>query len=129
MKSDPKSNKTHFTAEELAEFDALVVKKIEIARKELRFIQRSLTQEVGDVATRPAKSNTMEDSVNAMEKEKFSQLAIRQQRFIQQLENARIRIQNGTYGRCVETGKLIDKERLLAVPHTTHSIEAKLKKT
>ena len=61
-----------------------------------------------------------------MEKESLSQLAARQQKFINNLENALIRIKNGTYGICKDTGKLIDKKRLKAVPHATQSIEAKL---
>ena len=63
-----------------------------------------------------------------MEKESLSQLAARQQKFINSLESALIRIKNGTYGICVDTGKLISKERLRDVPHTMHSIEAKLAK-
>ena len=63
-----------------------------------------------------------------MERESLNQLAARQQKFVINLENALIRIKNGTYGVCVDTGKLISKERLKAVPHTMHSIEAKLAK-
>ncbi|MGB5928585.1 MAG: TraR/DksA C4-type zinc finger protein, partial [Cyclobacteriaceae bacterium] len=70
----------------------------------------------------------LEDGADTIEKENLSQLAARQQKFISQLENARIRIKNRTYGVCVDTGKLIQKERLMAVPHTMHSIEAKLAK-
>ena len=58
----------------------------------------------------------------------MNQLAARQQKFTINLENALIRIKNGTYGVCVDSGKLISKERLKAVPHTMHSIEAKLAK-
>ena len=61
--------------------------------------------------------------------ENLSQLAARQQKFIIQLENAKARIKNGTYGICIDTGKLIPKERLRAVPHTMHSIEDKLKQS
>ncbi len=68
----------------------------------------------------------MEEGSDTAEKENFTQLAARQQKFIQQLDAAMARIKNGTYGICVETGKLIQKERLIAVPHTQHSIEAKL---
>ena len=71
---------------------------------------------------------TLEDGADTAEKEQLSQLAARQQKFINNLENALIRIKNGTYGICVDTGKLISKERLRAVPHTMHSIEAKLGK-
>ena len=63
-----------------------------------------------------------------MEKESLGQLAGRQQKFISNLENALIRIKNGTYGICKDSGKLIDKKRLMAVPHATQSIEAKLKR-
>ena len=68
----------------------------------------------------------MEDGADTMEKESMNQLAARQQKFIINLENALVRIKNGTYGVCSVTGKLISKERLRAVPHTTQSIEAKL---
>ena len=71
----------------------------------------------------------LEDGADMMEKENLSQLASRQQKFMVQLENAMVRIKNGTYGICVDTGKLISKERLKAVPHTMHSIEAKLKQS
>ncbi|MNI93990.1 General stress protein 16O [compost metagenome] len=62
-----------------------------------------------------------------MEKEQINQLAARQKKFIDNLENALVRIENKTYGICRETGKLIQKERLRAVPHATLSMEAKLK--
>jgi RNA polymerase-binding transcription factor DksA len=73
-------------------------------------------------------SKLLEDGADTLERENLSQLAARQQKFIINLENALIRIKNGTYGVCVDTGKLIAKERLKAVPHTMHSIEAKLAK-
>ena len=70
----------------------------------------------------------MEDGADTSEKESMSQLAARLQKFATQLENALIRIKNGTYGVCIDTGKLIPKERLRAVPHTQQTIEAKLMK-
>jgi RNA polymerase-binding transcription factor DksA len=70
----------------------------------------------------------MEDGADSTEKESMSQLAARLQKFSLQLENALIRIKNGTYGVCIDTGKLIPKERLRAVPHTQQTIEAKLLK-
>jgi RNA polymerase-binding transcription factor DksA len=73
-------------------------------------------------------SKLLEDGADTLERESMSQLAARQQKFVVNLENALIRIKNGTYGVCVDTGKLISKERLKAVPHTMHSIEAKLAK-
>ena len=71
-------------------------------------------------------SKVLEDGAETIEKESLSQLAARQQKFINNLENALIRIKNSTYGICKVTGKLIPKERLKAVPHTMLSIEAKL---
>ena len=73
-----------------------------------------------------AYAKILEDGADTAEKESMSQLAARQQKFINNLENALIRIKNGTYGICVDTGKLIPKERLRAVPHTMQCIEAKL---
>jgi RNA polymerase-binding transcription factor DksA len=70
----------------------------------------------------------LEDGADTLERESMNQLAARQQKFVINLENALIRIKNGTYGVCVDSGKLISKERLKAVPHTMHSIEAKLAK-
>ena len=70
---------------------------------------------------------TLEDGSATLEKESINQLAARQKKFIEQLEAALVRIQNKTYGICRETGKLIQKERLRAVPHTTLSMEAKMK--
>ena len=75
-----------------------------------------------------AKFNNIEDGVDMMEKEYLTQMASRQIQFIKHLENALIRIENKTYGICRETGKLISKERLKAVPHATLSIEAKNRK-
>jgi RNA polymerase-binding transcription factor DksA len=69
----------------------------------------------------------MEDGAETAEKENLNQLAVRQMKFAQNLENALMRIKNGTYGVCIDSGKLISKERLRLVPHTQHSIEAKLK--
>ena len=73
-------------------------------------------------------SKLLEDGADTLERESMNQLAARQQKFVINLENALIRIKNGTYGICVDSGKLISKERLKAVPHTMHSIEAKLAK-
>ena len=70
---------------------------------------------------------TLEEGSVTMDKEHYSQLASRQRKFIDHLENALIRIENKTYGICRETGKLIPKERLRLVPHATLSMEAKLR--
>ena len=123
----PKKVKTKYTAAELKVFEKLINKKKETAQKELDFIKESLLRKhlSGTDSTQGA-LKTLEDGADTMEKESLSQLAARQQKFINNLENALIRIKNGTYGICKDTGKLIDKKRLKAVPHATQSIEAKL---
>ena len=123
----PKKVKTKYTVTELKMFEKLINNKKEIAKKELDFIKESLLRKhlAGTDSTQGA-LKTLEDGADTMEKESLSQLAGRQQKFINNLENALIRIKNGTYGICKDTGKLIDKKRLEAVPHATQSIEAKL---
>lgn len=122
-----KEEKTRYSEEELKEFEELINQKLDKARKELEYIKQTLSRS-NDSGT----DNTggtlkvLEDGADTAEKENLSQLAARQQKFINNLENALVRIKNGTYGICATTGKLIPKERLRAVPHTMHSIEAKL---
>ena len=119
--------KLRYSDEELKEFEDIIVKKLETARKELQFIKEALNRKNDTGTDNTAGTMKMlEDGADTTEKENLSQLAARQQKFILQLENAVIRIKNGTYGICVDTGKLIPKERLKAVPHTQHSIEAKM---
>ncbi len=123
----PKKEKTKYTLKELKEFEKLILGKIDDAQGELDFIKESLLRKnlSGTDSTQGA-LKTLEDGADTMEKESLSQLAGRQQKFINNLEKALIRIKNGTYGICKDTGKLIDKKRLRAVPHATQSIEAKL---
>jgi len=124
---DMKDEKLRYSDDELKEFEHLISEKLEIAKKELNYIKEALSKK-NDTGTDTTGGTLklLEDGADTAEKESFTQLAARQQKFIQQLENAMARIKNGTYGLCVETGKLIPKERLRAVPHTQHSIEAKL---
>lgn len=124
-----KEEKTRYSEEELKEFENLINEKLDKARKELNYIKETLSRS-NDSGTDNTSGNSklLEDGADTMEKESLSQLAARQQKFINNLENALIRIKNGTYGVCVDTGKLISKDRLRAVPHTMHSIEAKLAK-
>lgn len=119
--------KTRYSESELKEFEALINDKLEKARNELNELKKSITK-AGDTGTDITNNSTkvLEDGADTLEKENMNQLAARQQKFINNLENALIRIKNGTYGICIDTGKLISKERLKAVPHTMHSIEAKL---
>lgn len=122
--------KTRYSQEELAEFEELIIGKLDKAKSELKYIKESLTRS-GDSGTDSTFGNvkTLEDGADTAEKESLNQLAARQQKFMTNLENALIRIKNGTYGICKESGKLISKERLRAVPHTTLSIDSKLKQS
>lgn len=122
--------KTRYTAEELKEFDQIISSKLEAAKAELKSLKESLSRKNDPgTDTTAGQVKPLEDGADTMEKESITQLAARQQKFINQLENAAIRIKNGTYGVCIDTGKLIPKERLRAVPHTMQTIEAKMKKT
>lgn len=121
-------DKTRYSEEELKEFEGLINKKLEKAKEEYKILKETLNRnnDEGTDATSGGNTKVLEDGAETAEKENLSQLAARQQKYISNLENALIRIKNGTYGICSVTGKLISKERLIAVPHTTQSIEAKL---
>ncbi|MBA4851703.1 TraR/DksA C4-type zinc finger protein [Emticicia sp. BO119] len=120
--------KTRYSEEELREFEVIITNKLEATRNELNFIKETLSRK-NDNGTDYTSSSTklLEDGADVSEKEQLSQSAGRLQKFAQQLEAALIRIKNGTYGVCKDTGKLIPKERLRAVPHTQQTIEAKLR--
>ncbi len=122
--------KMRYSEDELREFEGIISQKLDLARNELNYIKVQLSKR-NDSGTdnTTGSSKLLEDGADSLERESLSQLAARQQKFIQQLENAMIRIKNGTYGVCIDTGRLIPKERLRAVPHTLHSIEAKLRKS
>ncbi len=121
------SNKTRYSDAELEEFRAIIIKKLEDARKELLILQAQMTaaNEHGTDDT-ASTFKILEDGSDSLAKEEAGQLAGRQKKFMEQLENALVRIENKTYGICRVSGKLIPKERLRAVPHTTQTIEAKL---
>lgn len=121
--------KTSYSQEELKEFEDLIQEKLTLAKDELSQLKKTLSKSNDSGTDNTAStSKLLEDGADTLERENLSQLAARQQKFIINLENALRRIKNGTYGVCVDTGKLISKERLRAVPHTMHSIEAKLSK-
>ena len=111
---------------DLAEFKELITKKIEKAKADLELIKSAYMNDLnnGTDDTSPT-FKEFEEGSETMSKEANSQLAIRQEKFIRDLKNALIRIENKTYGVCKVTGKLISKERLKLVPHATMSIEAK----
>jgi len=120
--------KTRYADSELQEFKDIILEKLRVAREELGLLTQSLsspnTNGTDDTA---GTYKTLEDGSATLEKESINQLASRQKKFIENLESALVRIENKTYGVCRETGKLIPKERLRAVPHATLSMEAKLK--
>lgn len=126
--SSTSQDKTRYNDEELKEFQVLINRKLEKAREEYKILKETLNRnnDEGTDATSGGNTKVLEDGAETAEKENLSQLAARQQKYITNLENALVRIKNGTYGICSVTGKLISKERLIAVPHTTQSIEAKL---
>ena len=107
-----KVEKTKYSEPELREFENLILGKIEKAKIELDELKKSLTKSRNstDNATNNNATKVLEDGAETLEKETQNQLAIRQQKFIHNLEKALIRIKNGTYGICVDTGKLISRE-------------------
>ena len=111
-----------YSAEELKEFEILLLSKLEIARKELEIYRDMLTGN----GTRKA-NTSMENGAETSQREEVNALAARQKKYITSVENALIRIKTKTYGVCFKSGKLISKARLMAVPTTTQSIEEKMK--
>jgi RNA polymerase-binding transcription factor DksA len=120
------AEKTRYSDEELQEFRELINSKLEVTRSELEYYRKQIQKKDEHAEGEGEHSfNSLEDGSIHTEKEYLNQMASRQMQFIQNLEKALIRINNKSYGICRETGKLISKERLRAVPHATLSIEAK----
>jgi DnaK suppressor protein len=119
--------KTRYSDEELNEFRELILDKLEKARKDFVLLNEAYTNHnENDTNDTSPTFKVLEEGYQVLSKEENAKLAIRQEKFIQSLENALIRIENKTYGICRVTNKLISKERLRIVPHATLSIEAKL---
>ena len=125
-KEQTEKKRTRFSDEELAEFKVIIDKKLEKANNDLQLLTEAYTNanDHGTNDTSPT-FKVLEEGYQVLSKEENSRLAARQSKFIQNLENALVRIENKTYGICRATGKLISKERLRSVPHATLSIEAK----
>lgn len=120
------SEKTRYTDEELQEFKELILKKLDKAQKDYELLKANVMNSDGnDTADTSPTFKVLEEGASTLGKEEAGQLAQRQMKFIQHLQAALIRIENKTYGICRQTGKLIPKERLMAVPHATLSVEAK----
>lgn len=128
MKDNKTEEKTRYSTEELLEFKQIILEKLEKARADLKLLTEAYTNfSDSDTNDTSPTFKVLEEGQQVLSKEENARLADRQRRFINNLEAALIRIENGTYGVCRETGKLISKERLRAVPHATLSIEAKNK--
>ena len=119
-------NKTKYTDAELEEFRQIILDKLQKAERDYESIRETFMNGLdnGTNDTSPT-FKAFEEGAETLSKEQNSILAGRQEKFVRDLKNALIRIENKTYGVCRETGKLIPKERLRAVPHATLSIEAK----
>jgi DnaK suppressor protein len=119
--------KTRYSDEELQEFKQIILDKITTASADLKLLTEAYTlKNENDINDTSPSFKVLEEGSQVLSKEENSQLALRLQKFIRDLENALIRIENKTYGICRVTGKLISKERLRSVPHATLSMEAKL---
>lgn len=120
--------KTKYSEEDLKEFKEIIDKKIARAREDLAILKSAYKNDANNGTDDTSPSfKSFDEGSDVMNKEANMQLAIRQEKFIRDLKNALMRIENGTYGVCRVTGKLIQKQRLRLVPHATLSIEAKRK--
>lgn len=118
--------KTRYTDAELLEFKQLIVDKLDKAQQDYDTLKSALSHTDGnDILDTSPTFKVLEEGAMVLSREETGKLAQRQEKFIQHLKGALIRIENKTYGICRETGKLIGKERLRAVPHATLSIDAK----
>ena len=118
--------KTRYSDVELEDFRKLIEEKIEKAQADLELLRSAYMNDSNNGTDDTAPTfKAFEEGSETMSKEANTQLAIRQEKFIRDLKNALVRIENKTYGICRVTGKLITKKRLFLVPHATLSIEAK----
>jgi len=122
------AEKNRYSDAELQEFKELIQQKLEKAKEDYDLLKSAITQDgSNDTQDTSPTFKVLEEGAATLSKEEAGRLATRQAKFIQHLQGALVRIENKTYGICRETGKLISKERLRAVPHATLSIEAKSK--
>jgi RNA polymerase-binding transcription factor DksA len=116
-----------YSDEDLKEFRELILEKLKIAQSDYEMYKTSLTQSDGnDTQDTSPTFKVLEEGAATLSKEESGKLAQRQLKFIQHLQAALVRVENKTYGICRDTGKLIAKERLRAVPHATLSMDAKM---
>ena len=120
------AEKTRYSDDELEEFKQIILMKLDKAKKDYEILKSSIThEESNDTMDTSPTFKVLEEGATVLSREEVGKLAQRQAQFIQHLQAALVRIENKTYGICRQTGKLISKERLRAVPHATLSIEAK----
>ena len=120
------SEKTRYSDEELQEFKELILEKLAKAQRDYDLLRADITNTEGnDIADTSPTFKVLEEGASTLGKEETGRLTQRQMKFIQHLQAALVRIENKTYGVCRETGKLIPKERLRAVPHATLGIDIK----
>ena len=122
-----KDDRSRYSDKELGEFKELIIDKLKEAQMDYDLLKQTLSNadNHGTDDTSPS-FKLLEDGSDVLSKEETAQLAIRQEKYIVNLKNALMRIENKTYGICRVTGKLIPKERLRSVPHATLGIDAKL---
>jgi len=121
------NEKMRYSDEELTEFKDLIIAKLDKAKLDYEMLKNAINHnDDNDTTDTSPTFKVLEEGASVYSKEQAGRLAQRQEKFIQHLESALIRIENKTYGVCRETGKLISKERLRAVPHATLCIEAKI---
>lgn len=115
-----------YSDEELQEFKEIILEKLDKANKDYELLKSNVMNSDGnDIADTAPTFKVLEEGANTLSKEEAGRLAQRQMKFIQHLQAALVRIENKTYGICRETGKLIPKERLRAVPHATLCVDVK----
>jgi len=120
------TEKTRYSDEELLEFKNLILNKIEKAQSDYELLRSTIAHtDNNDIQDTSPTFKVLEEGASVLSKEEAGKLAQRQIKFIQHLQSALVRIENKTYGICRETGKLISKQRLQAVPHATLCIDAK----
>ncbi|MBO5892844.1 MAG: TraR/DksA C4-type zinc finger protein [Alistipes sp.] len=116
--------RVRYSDSELAEFKQIILKKLEQAKADYELLRQDITHSNDTQDTSPT-FKVLEEGAATLSKEETSRLTAHQLKFIRNLEMALVRVENKTYGICKTTGKLIPKERLMRVPHTTECIEAK----
>lgn len=120
------NEKNRYSDEELQEFKEIILEKLAKAQRDYELLKADVTNSEGnDIADTSPTFKVLEEGASTLGKEEAGRLAQRQMKFIQHLQAALVRIENKTYGICRETGKLIPKERLRAVPHATLGIDIK----